>query len=298
MLSIAFSPEFASDSRVYIFYNAPPRSDEFKTRMIVSRFQVVDGVLSMASEEILIDLDDRFWWHNGGQLAFGPDGYLYVAMGDGGTDSAVSDPDGRGQNLQTLLGSILRLDVSGDGGYTIPAGNPFADGPGGNADEIYAHGFRNPWRFSFDRETGNIWAADVGFARWEEVDQVVRGGNYGWNVMEGPTCFGVVADACDKTPYILPRAAYGHGQEVCTAIIGGFVYRGSEMPELNGWYVYGDFCSGKIWAFDTASDTSPAILLVHSGASISSFAELPDGEILVLTFDNAIYGLARAQAGP
>ncbi len=273
LLGLAFSPGFQSDGRVYVYYTAGgPR------RSVLSRFQVVGGAIDLGSETVLLEVPQPFENHNGGQLAFGPDGYLYVALGDGGSGG---DPNGNGQNLSTLLGSILRLDVSGVG-YTVPPSNPFGS-------EIYAYGLRNPWRFSFDRANGDLWAADVGQDQWEEVDRIVAGGNYGWNVIEGFECF--IAASCDQGGLRLPRAVYG--RDLGCSVTGGYVYRGASMPELDGWYVYGDFCSGLIWAVNTADDSSP-VLLAETGLPIASFGELPDGELLVLTFANAVYRLARS----
>ena len=276
LLGLAFSPDFSVDGRVYLYYTAgDPR------RGVLSRFQVVDGAIDPESEHVLLEVPQPFGNHNGGQLAFGPDGYLYVAVGDGGSGG---DPQGNAQKLSTLLGSILRLDVSGEG-YVAPADNPFvavADA----RPEIYAYGLRNPWRFSFDRATGELWAADVGQDRWEEVDHIVPGGNYGWNVMEGLECF--LSPDCDTSELQMPRAVYGH--DTGCSVTGGYVYRGASMPELNGWYVYGDFCSGRIWAANTAGDSLP-VLLVETGQPIASFGELPDAELVALTFADAIYRL-------
>ena len=280
LLGLAFSPGFQSDGRVYVYYTAGnPR------RSVLSRFRVVSGSIDPGSETVILEVAQPFANHNGGQIAFGPDGYLYVALGDGG---AGGDPQGNGQDLSTLLGSILRLDVSGSG-YAVPPDNPFVGTPGARG-EIYAYGLRNPWRFSFDRASGDIWAADVGQNRWEEVDRIVAGGNYGWNVMEGFECF-QPPSGCSVAGLRLPRAAYPNG--VDCSVTGGFVYRGSSLPELDGWYVYGDFCSGHIWAVNTADD-SPPVLLAETGLPIASFGELPDGELLALTFANAVFRLTRS----
>jgi glucose/arabinose dehydrogenase len=280
LLGLAFSPDFSVDGRVYLYYTAgDPR------RSVLSRFQVAEGAIDPESEHVLLEVPQPFGNHNGGQLAFGPDGYLYVAVGDGGSGG---DPQGNAQNLSTLLGSILRLDVSGEG-YVAPADNPFV----AMADarpEIYAYGLRNPWRLSFDRATGELWAADVGQDRWEEVDHIVPGGNYGWNVTEGLECF--LSPDCDTSGLQMPRAVYGH--DAGCSVTGGYVYRGASMPGLNGWYVYGDFCSGRIWATNTADD-SPPILLAETGQSIASFGELPDADLVALTFANAVYRLQRRQ---
>ena len=280
LLGLAPSPDFESDGRVYLYYTTGSPGPS-----VLSRFQVVDGALDTFSERVLLEVPQPFANHNGGQLAFGPDGYLYLALGDGG---AAGDPQGNGQDLSTLLGAILRLDVSGDD-LAVPADNPFV-GVDGARPEIYAYGLRNPWRFSFDRATGDMWAADVGQDRSEEVDRIIAGRNYGWNIMEGFECFSP-SENCPTGGLELPRAVYG--RDGGCSVTGGFVYRGPSMPELDGWYVYGDFCSGRIWAVNTA-DSSEPVLLAETGLPIASFGELPDGELLVLTFANAVFRLARS----
>jgi glucose/arabinose dehydrogenase len=279
LLGLAFSPKFEADGRVFVYYSAgDPR------RSVLSRFSVSNGAMEMASEHVILEVPQPFANHNGGQLAFGPDGYLYWGLGDGGSEG---DPQENGQKLSTLLSSILRLDVSGDG-YAVPPDNPFVNVAGARPEEKYAYGLRNPWRFSFDRLTGELWAGDVGQDKWEEIDRIVSGGNYGWSIVEGFECYRTAN--CDQTGLIPPRAVYGH--DAGCAIMGGYVYRGASMPELQGWYVYGDYCSGRVWAVDTAG-SGPPVLLAESGHVISSFAELPDGEIVAVTFDNAIYRLQR-----
>jgi glucose/arabinose dehydrogenase len=276
LLGLAFSPNFPTDRQVFLYYvSAGPRRD------ILSRFTAAGTVLDVASEQVLLEIPDPFANHNGGQLTFGPDGYLYLSLGDGGS---AGDPFGNGQNLGTLLGSIIRIEITPEG-YAIPRDNPFIDVEGARP-EIYAYGLRNAWRFSFDRLTGAMWAADVGQSKWEEVDFITAGGNYGWNIVEGPECF--QAPGCDMQGLIPPRAAYSH--ELGCSVTGGYVYRGASMPELDGWYVYGDFCSGRIWALNPADGSDPA-MLVESDLPITSFAELSDGELLIITRANAIYRL-------
>ena len=279
LLGLAFSPNFQADGQVYLYYTAadPPG------RTILARFHVVSGTMDLTSEQILLEVPQHSGSHNGGQLTFGPDGDLYLGLGDGGGNG---DPEENGQDLSTLPGSILRLDVSGEE-YRIPPDNPFVD----RADarpEIYAYGLRNPWRFSFDSATGDLWAADVGEFRWEEVDHIIPGGNYGWNIVEGLECFD--ASSCDMSGLQPPRTVYGR-DDGC-AVTGGFVYRGLSMPELNGWYVYGDYCRGTIWAVNTADD-SPPVLLAESDRLITTFGELPDGELLALTLGGQIFRLQR-----
>jgi glucose/arabinose dehydrogenase len=275
LLGLALAPDFASSGIYYVNYTAAdPR------RTVISRFTGPNP----GTEQVLLQIPQPFANHNGGHLAFGPDGYLYIALGDGGS---FGDPEENGQDTSSLLGKILRIDVS-QPGYLIPRDNPFTGG-GGRA-EIWAFGFRNPWRFSFDRETGQLWAGDVGQYEWEEIDRVVRGGNYGWDNMEGNACY-EPPSGCNTQGLLAPRVVYDHDQGC--AVTGGFVYRGSEMPELRGWYVYGDYCSGRVWAVNAATDAGDAVPLADTGVSISSFMEDPAGELYLVTFDNAIFKLVR-----
>jgi len=281
LLGLAFSPNFQSDHRVYLYFtsNGCPVSGSARCD-VLARYTVVNNDINEASEVVLLEIADPYPNHNGGQVLFGPDGYLYVALGDGGSGG---DPNETGQNPNDLLGSILRINVSGSG-YTVPSDNPFPGNP------VFAFGFRNPWRFSFDRETGAMWVGDVGQNQWEEVERVVKGGNYGWDCYEGFASY--EPDGCPSSGFVAPRAVYSHDDGSCS-VTGGYVYRGPSMPELDGWYVYGDFCSGNIWAVNTVGSAAP-VLLADTGLPIASFAELPDGELLVLTFANAVYRLARS----
>ena len=278
LLGLAFSPQFEEDRRVFVHYTGkePPRN-------VISWFPAEDGVLDLSAEHVILETPKTNRIHNGGQLAFGPDGYLYIALGDGNP----RDMWGHAQALHTLKGSILRIDVSGEG-YEVPPDNPFVDTPGARP-EIYAYGFRNPWRMSFDRETGELWTGDVGATKWEEIDRVIAGGNYGWKILEGFECF--EEPDCVTDGLVPPRLVYAHSRKAA-AVIGGYVYRGSAMPELFGWYIYGDFVTGQIWAFDTAVELPP-VLLAETGLPISTFAELPNGELLAATFAEAIYRLEQ-----
>jgi glucose/arabinose dehydrogenase len=192
-----------------------------------------------------------------------------------------------------MLGKILRIDVSGGGAYSIPPDNPFAGG--GGLPEIWAYGLRNPWRITFDSETGALWAGDVGQGDVEEVDIIQRGGNYGWNIMEGAQCYN--ASQCDQSGLMLPRASYGHEHSDCS-VTGGYVYHGDRLPELRGWYIFGDFCSGRVWGIDTVNattETAQPFPLADTDAAISSFAVDAAGELYLVTFNRAIYRLAPMQ---
>ena len=284
LLGLAFDPAFAENGYFYVNYTASgPR------RTVVSRFRVDAGDPGRAdadSELVFLEVAQPYRNHNGGHVAFGPDGMLYVGLGDGGSRG---DPRGNGQDTSTLLGGILRIDVSAldeTGGYAIPPDNPFAGGDGTARPEIWAYGLRNPWRFSFDRETGDLWAADVGQNRYEEVDIIRPGRNYGWSVMEGSSCYR--REGCDTRGLEPPVAEYG--REGGCSVTGGYVYRGRGLPTLYGAYLYADFCSGKIWALrhDGAAVTEQ-MLVADTGLSISSFGEDPSGEVYVLTFEGAVY---------
>ncbi|MSQ11778.1 MAG: glucose sorbosone dehydrogenase [Dehalococcoidia bacterium] len=298
LLGLAFHPDYTVNGMFYVNYSAAdPR------RSVVSRFTLSrdPDAADPTSEVVILEVPQPFSNHNGGMLAFGPDGYLYVGLGDGG-DSG--DPLGHGQDLSTLLGSILRIDVDReDGGrrYDIPPDNPFVDGTGDARPEIWAYGLRNPWRFSFDRVTGDLWAADVGQDRLEEVDLIRRGGNYGWNVLEGGECYRLVSDCLREGPGELPVAAYYHN--LGCSVTGGYVYRGKRIPALQGAYLYGDFCSGRIWGFRyeegsvfEAGSVNQQAELADTELPIASFGEDADGELYVLAFDGQVYRLLPGAA--
>jgi glucose/arabinose dehydrogenase len=234
-------------------------------------------------------IDQPYANHNGGMIAFGPDGYLYIAMGDGG---AGGDPHDNGQNPQALLGKMLRIDVDGDEPYAIPGDNPFLGDPN-VAREIWAFGLRNPWRFSFDRHTGDLFIGDVGQANQEEIDAepAGQGGrNYGWKIMEGDRCF--IGNSCDRTGLTLPVAVNDRRRGEC-AIIGGYVYRGEEFPQLQGTYVYSDSCTGGLWTLDARTaveqaqaDTSE-VGLAERGPS--SFGEDEAGGLYLVDLSGGVY---------
>lgn len=284
ILGMAFAPDYATSGIFVVYYVAP------NTDAILSRFHVGAGTPDVAdpTEDTLLTIAEPIGDHNGGMLAFGKDGYLYLSSGDGG---CCGDPNGHGQDRSELLGSLLRLDVGTSGPYTIPATNPWATSSS-IRHELWNYGLRNPWRFSFDRATGDLYIADVGDGSREEVDVVSHlgggGQNFGWRVMEGTECFG--GGSCDMTGLTLPVLDYGHN-EGC-AIIGGYVYRGAAIPALRGTYFYADFCSAWIrsfrWSSSVASDKQEYPLLDASEFP-SSFGEDGDGELYITTEAGNLY---------
>lgn len=289
LLGLAFDPDYRRNGYFYVHYSASgPR------RSIVSRFSVSGNdpnVADAESERIILQVAQPYSNHNGGQLLFGPDGYLYAGLGDGGSRG---DPGQNGQNTSTLLGSILRIDVDpvdSEDAYAIPSDNPFADQGEGVRGEVWAYGLRNPWRFTFDRVTGDLWAGDVGQYRFEEVNIIKSGGNYGWNVMEGFHCFQSPGD-CNQEGLSQPLIEYDRG-DGCS-VTGGYVYRGARLPSLYGAYIYGDFCSGKIWALRYDGDqVSENLEIVDSSLTISAFGEDQSGELYILSFDDKVYRLTE-----
>lgn len=277
LLGLAFHPGFPARPRLFVDYT---RALDGAT--VISEFHATAQRADPASERVLLVITQPFANHNGGQLAFGPDGYLYIGMGDGGSGG---DPFGNGQNTRVLLGKILRIDVDAPPApskrYAIPPTNPFAPNgirPGKGAPEVWSYGLRNPWRFSFDRANGDLYVGDVGQGSWEEIDRQPgdsRGGeNYGWNVMEGRHCY---RSACDQRPYVKPIAEYGHDQGC--AVIGGYVYRGTLQPALRGVYVFGDDCSGIVFTLQVDEGTTTPKFVLDSAKQISSFGVGENSEI-------------------
>jgi glucose/arabinose dehydrogenase len=288
LLGIAFHPDYADNGRLFVHYS---RAGDGGTVVSELRAAADRRSADPESEQVLLQVTQPFANHNGGQLAFGPDGYLYVGLGDGGSGG---DPFGNAQNTDVLLGKVLRLDVdrppTGGRGYAIPQDNPFAPGgirPDAGRPEIWAYGLRNPWRFSFDPEGGDLYIGDVGQGRWEEVDRQPgdsRGGeNYGWAEMEGRHCY---ADDCDQAPYVKPIAEYSH--DLGCSITGGYVYRGERQPELVGAYVFGDYCSGLVFTLQVDEGTVTPKVVLESGLSITAFGTDEDGEIYVASIDGSI----------
>ncbi len=299
LLGMAFHPEFPDDPRVFLYYTASVGGN-LESR--VSQFETTDDgeTLDPDSEVVLLTVPQPDTNHKGGNLGFGPDGMLYIGLGDGGGVGDAHGTIGNGQDTFTLLGKILRIDVGapGDDDYTIPDGNPFAgndrciDGPGtDDCPEIYAWGFRNPWRWSFDAVSGELWVGDVGQDDWEEVDKVTAGGNYGWRCREGSHDYNLSCGDADLDDLIDPVAEYGH--DAGSSVTGGYVYRGSGIPDLVGRYVFGDF-SGRL--FHIARNTEPTLELepadgFDTGLQIVSFAQDQDGELYIVDVGGTLHRL-------
>jgi glucose/arabinose dehydrogenase len=281
LLGLAFHPNYNQNHLFYVNYVQPA-----PLQTIIAEYQTSGGDPNQAdpnSERVLLRVDQPFDNHKGGQLAFGPNGFLYIGLGDGG-NSGTPDPFGNGQNLGTLLGKMLRIDVDHTSTglqYAIPSDNPFVAMFGARA-EIWAYGFRNPWRFSFERGATRLFCADVGQNQFEEIDLLQKGGNFGWSVMEGTHCFNP-SSGCDMNGKILPIADYDHSEG--NAVIGGYVYKGSAIPSLSGTYVYGDLSGGKIWGLQ---ETSPGrwtrTTLLSPNLTLSSFGQDERGEVYVIDY--------------
>ncbi|MGZ5521064.1 MAG: PQQ-dependent sugar dehydrogenase [Halobacteriota archaeon] len=289
LLGLAFPRQFNESGFFYVYYTT-----DDPLRSVVSRFSVSQTDKNQAdvnSEKVLLQVEQPFPNHNGGQISFGPDGYLYIGLGDGG---GAGDPLGNGQNRSTLLGKILRIDVnsaSGSLNYSIPRDNPFVGNNQGFREEIYAYGLRNPWRFSFDSVTGRLWVGDVGQDRIEEIDIVKSGGNYGWNIMEGSLCYSPPS-GCNQTGLALPIWEYIHATGY--SVTGGFVYRGAAFPELEGAYVFGDYGSGRIWALRYDGMNSTNSELAATGVHITSFGLDQKDELYFCASDGNVYRLQRS----
>lgn len=286
LLGMAFHPEYNDNGYFFVHYT------DTEGDTVISRFKAVDSdTADPRSERKILTANQPYSNHNGGQILFGPDGFLYIGLGDGGL---AADPHGNAQNMKTFLGKILRIDINTDERYIIPMDNPFVN----NAEvkpEIWAYGLRNPWRFSFDRLTGELYIADVGQNNWEEIDfepaDSTGGANYGWNKMEGTHCF---IPLCNSEAFIPPIFEYSHEEGACS-VTGGYVYRGSMNNQLFGAYVYGDYCSGDIWALKRSSDGNWSNnLLLSTDLRISSFGEDESGELYVVDHRGAVYLLSRS----
>jgi glucose/arabinose dehydrogenase len=284
LLGLAFHPKFAQNGRFFVNYTSKTGG----LHTVISEWRVDHALreVNRKSERILLAIPQPYANHNGGQIVFGLDGHLYIGMGDGGS---ANDPHGHGQNRATLLGKMLRIDVNRqDKGrpYAIPPDNPFVGVPK-NAPEIWALGLRNPWRFSFDRASGFLYAGDVGQSAREEIDVIRKGENYGWKVMEGTICTPGVGEKCDRQGLTPPIFDYPRSDG--TVVIGGYVYRGRAIPMLFGRYIYGDFGNGKIWALQyDGKQVRGWFQLLSTGRNISAFGEDEAGEMYVVDYNGTI----------
>jgi glucose/arabinose dehydrogenase len=291
LLGLAFHPSFRTNRKLYVNYT------NLAGDTVIREYRASStnpNVVNTATGRTLLTIDQPYANHNGGMLAFGPDGYLYIGMGDGG---GAGDPGDRAQNTGSLLGKMLRIGVNTTSPglpYHIPATNPFVGVAG--RDEIWQLGLRNPWRWSFDRATGALWIGDVGQDSWEEIDRAFRTSsgagrraNWGWNILEGTHCYPPSVSSCDTSGKAGPLLEYDHGNGRC-AVTGGYVYRGSAIPALVGGYVFGDYCSGEIWVV-AANAAAPATktLLLDTSLAISSFGENASGELFVTDLGGRLY---------
>ena len=286
LLGLAFHPSFDANGRFFVSYTDPAGD----TRLVEYHASQGSDVADGEPVRTILEVEQPFSNHNGGHVVFGPDGMLYFGLGDGGSGG---DPANNGQDLETLLGSLLRLDVDGETPYEIPTDNPFVGQPGAR-EEIWAYGLRNPWRFSFDVPLGLLIIGDVGQNAWEEIDVAPAGDgglNYGWRVMEGLECF--VGPGCGNESFTVPALVYSHA--VGCSVTGGHVYRGASAPSLRGKYLFSDFCSGWIRVVTFTGDNEPDVtqLNISRPGSVSSFGQDGFGESYVLTIEGGIFRLVE-----
>jgi glucose/arabinose dehydrogenase len=294
LLGLAFHPNYETNGRFFIYYSAPKESEEINHESILAEYTVSDNEnkADTNSEHIIFKIDQPEANHNGGQILFGPDGYLYLGLGDGGGAGDQHGTIGNGQNKSTALGSIIRIDVDSENPYEIPSDNPFVGSEG--LDEIYAYGLRNPWRFSFDRETNELFVADVGQNEWEEINIVEKGGNYGWRILEGTHAYDLdLADELGIDVNSLQDPIHEYSHSLGKSITGGYVYRGSENPELVGKYIFGDWSSsfvrprGNIFYLEEVEPGVWQRFNLTSSTSfnrfVQSFGEDEKGEIYVVS---------------
>ena len=293
LLGLAFHPGYRTNRKLYVSYT--DRNGDSVVREYRASATNPDRV-DRTTGRTIIRVAQPYANHNGGMIAFGRDGYLYIGLGDGG---AGGDPDNRAQNVNTLLGKMLRIGINSSTStrnYVIPSSNPYVGRAG--RDEIWQRGLRNPWRFSFDRSNGNLWIGDVGQNRYEEVDRAVRtatgagrGVNWGWRVMEGFHCYNP-ASGCSTSGRTRPLLEYAHASNGRCAVTGGYVYRGTAIPALAGWYVYADYCSGEVWAVSSTSSSRPTpveLVGTGSGRLISGFGEDAAGELYLCDLNGTVY---------
>ncbi len=298
LLGLAFHPSFKTNRKFYVDYT------DLSGNTVIREYQASatnPNQVQAGSGRTILQIKQPYANHNGGMLAFGPDGYLYIGMGDGGSGG---DPGNRAQSVNSLLGKILRIDINGTSGarqYRIPSTNPYVGRAG--LDQIWQRGLRNPWRFSFDMATGNLWIGDVGQNRYEEVDRAVRtssgagrGVNWGWRVMEGFHCYNP-ATGCGTAGKQLPLLEYSHNSNSRCAVTGGYVYRGTKILALEGWYLFGDYCSGEVFAVSSLAASRPmplTLLGTGSGRMVSSFGQDWAGELYVVDLRGTVYRIDPA----
>jgi glucose/arabinose dehydrogenase len=285
LLSVAFHPRYKENGRFFLNYTTDSGG---RLRTVIAEYKTVPPTSNVANrgERVLLTIPQPFRNHNGGLNMFGPDGMLYIGLGDGGSGG---DPQNNGQRLDTLLGKILRINVDGALPYAVPPDNPFVTRKKARP-EIWAYGLRNPWRFSFDPAANRAFVGDVGQNAWEEIDIMERGRNYGWRIMEGAHCYSPPS-GCPTAGLKLPVAEYSH-TDGC-AVTGGYVYRGTRIPSLVGKYVYGDYCSGRIWTLSGGGPWTASLLLATS-LRISSFGTDDAGELYVVDHDGNLFKLIPA----
>lgn len=291
LLGLAFHPDFAKNGLFYVNYTTSPNR-KLKTRVSEFRVDPKASRADKSTERVILEVDQPYPNHNGGQVQFGPDRFLYIGMGDGGSGG---DPQNRAQNMKDLLGKMLRIDVNkreGGKAYGVPKDNPFV-GNSRYAPEIWATGLRNPWRFSFDRKTGEMYTGDVGQNLYEEIDIIEKGGNYGWRIREGTHAFNTRDKSSEKL--IDPIKEYDRSYGL--SVTGGYVYRGKEFPALDGWYLYGDFGSGRIFGLKTANGklTDDVEFLGPSNVQPSSFGEDAAGEMYIVNHGGRIFKIVESK---